>query len=68
MSILGSLAQSSPRRILFATDFSACSETALLYGVGVCRRFEATLYTATVVSAELTFDAQPPDPFYLRHS
>jgi nucleotide-binding universal stress UspA family protein len=68
MAILGSPAQSSPRRILFAIDFSACSETALLYGVGMCRRYEATLYTVTVVSAELTFDAQPPDPFYLRHS
>jgi nucleotide-binding universal stress UspA family protein len=68
MAILGSLAQSPPRRILFATDFSAYSETALLYGVGLCRRFEATLYAVTVVSAELTFDARPPDPFYLRHS
>jgi nucleotide-binding universal stress UspA family protein len=68
MEILGYRAQSSPRKILFATDFSACSETALLYGVGMSRRYEATLYTVTVVSAELTFDAQPPDPFYLRHS
>ena len=68
MAILGSPAHKSPRRILFATDFSACSETALLYGIGVCRRLEARLYTVTVVSAELTFDAQPPDPFYLRHS
>ena len=68
MAILSSRAQNSSRRILFATDFSACSETALLYGVGMCRRYEATLYTVTVVSAELTYDAQPPDPFYLRHS
>ena len=22
----------------------------------------------SVVSAEITYDAQPPDPFYLRHS
>ena len=58
----------SLRRVLFATDFSPCSEAALPYGIGICRRYDATLYTVSVVSAEITYDAQPPDPFYLRHS
>ncbi len=58
----------SLRNILFATDFSSCSEEALPYGIGMCRRYDATLYTVSVVSAELTYDVQPPDPFYLRHT
>lgn len=58
----------SLRKVLFATDFSSCSEAALAYGIGMCRRYDAMLYTVSVVSAEITYDAQPPDPFYLRHS
>jgi nucleotide-binding universal stress UspA family protein len=55
------------RNILFATDFSSCAETALQYGIGLSRRYDATLYTVSVVSSEITYNVQPPDPFYLRH-
>jgi nucleotide-binding universal stress UspA family protein len=58
----------SLRNILLATDFSPCSETALAYGAALSRRYDATLYTASVVPEEITDYVQPPDPFYLRHS
>jgi nucleotide-binding universal stress UspA family protein len=58
----------SLQNVLFATDFSSCSEAALPYGIGMCRRYGATLYTVSVVSSEVTYDVQPPDPFYLRHT
>ena len=58
----------SLQNILLATDFSPCSETALAYGIGLCRRYDATLCTVTVVPEEITDYVQPPDPFYLRHS
>jgi nucleotide-binding universal stress UspA family protein len=58
----------SLRNVLLATDFSSCSEASLPYGIGMCRRYDATLYTVSVVSSEITYDVQPPDPFYLRHS
>jgi len=34
----------------------------------MCDRYGATLYTVSVVSSEITYDVQPPDPFYLRHT
>jgi nucleotide-binding universal stress UspA family protein len=58
----------SLRNILLATDFSSCSETALAYGAGLSRRYDATLYTVSVVPEEITDYVQPPDPFYFRHS
>ena len=58
----------SLRNILLATDFSPCSETALAYGAGFSRRYDATLYTVSVVPEEITDYVQPPDPFYFRHS
>jgi nucleotide-binding universal stress UspA family protein len=58
----------SLRNILLATDFSPCSETALVYGAGLSRRYDATLYTVSVVPEEITDYVQPPDPFSLRHS
>jgi nucleotide-binding universal stress UspA family protein len=58
----------SLRNILLATDFSACSETALAYGAALSRHYDATLYTVSVVPEEITDYVQPPDPFYLRHS
>ena len=64
----GSQTQVDLRKVLFATDFSSSSEVALRYGVGLSRRYDATLYMVSVVSAEITYDAQPPDPLYLRHS
>jgi nucleotide-binding universal stress UspA family protein len=58
----------SLQNILFATDFSSCSETALAYGACLSRHYAATLYTVSVVPEEITDYVQPPDPFYLRHS
>ncbi len=68
MTVLGSRTQALLRKVLFATDFSPSSETSMRYGLGLSRRYDATLYTVSVVSAEITYDAQPPDPLYLRHS
>ncbi|MGB2636225.1 MAG: universal stress protein [Candidatus Acidiferrum sp.] len=64
----GSQTQLALRKVLFATDFSSCSETALRYSLGLSRRYDAILYMVSVVSAEVTYDAQPPDALYLRHS
>ncbi len=38
------------------------------YSIGMSPRHDATLYTLRVVSSEITYDVQPPDPFYFRHS
>ncbi|MFY9673574.1 MAG: universal stress protein [Terriglobales bacterium] len=57
----------SLQNILFATDFSVCSELALSYATALCQRYGSVLYTAHVVREELS-DVQPPDPFYLLHS
>jgi nucleotide-binding universal stress UspA family protein len=67
MKYLGSRTEVSLRNILFATDFSSSSDAAMPYGLGLSRRYDATLYTVSVVSAEITYDAKPPDPFYHRH-
>ena len=58
----------SLQNILLGTDFSPCSETALSHAIGMSRRYGATLYTVSVVPAEISEDVQPPDPFQLRHS
>lgn len=58
----------SLRNLLFPTDFSPCAATALTYGVGLARRYQAALYTVTVVPQQITDYVQPPDPFYLRHT
>jgi len=68
MNSLAAPVRISLRTILLPTDFSPCSEPALAYGVGLCRRYDTTLYTVTVVPGEITDYVQPPDPFYLRHS
>ncbi len=38
------------KNVLFATDFSAISESALPYAAAICRRFGATLHAAHVLS------------------
>src|ERR1700689_4480219 len=53
--------------ILYATDFSSCSEAALPYAIGVSRRNHGVLNIVSVVSAEIGGDAQSRDPFYLKH-
>jgi nucleotide-binding universal stress UspA family protein len=40
----------SVKNVLFATDFSACSEAALPYATAICHRFGSTLHTAHVLS------------------
>lgn len=38
------------------------------YSIGMFCRYGATLYAVSVVSSEVTYDVQPPNPFYLLHS
>ena len=40
----------SVKNVLFATDFSATSETALPYATAICRHFGSTLHAAHVLS------------------
>ena len=58
----------SLRNIMFATDFSSSSEAALPYAIGLCCRYNSLLNIVSVVPAEICDNAQPPDPFYFRHS
>ena len=58
----------SLRNILFATDFSSCSEAALPYAIALSRRYNSLLNIVSVVPAEICDNSQPPDPFYFRHS
>ena len=58
----------SLHNILFATDFSSCSEAALPYAIGLSRRYHGVLNLVSVVSAEICEDAQPPDPLHFIHS
>lgn len=67
MSSLAAPIRIALQNILLPTDFSSCSETALAYSVALCRRYDTTLYTVTVVPEEITDYVQPPDPFSLRH-
>ena len=45
------------KNVLFATDFSACSNAALPYALSIARRFGATLHSAYVkpTDAEIFF-------------
>src|SRR5208283_2052344 len=40
----------SVKNVLYATDFSATSESALPYATAICRRFGSTLHLAHVLS------------------
>ena len=40
----------SIKNVLFATDFSATSESALPYATAICRRFRSTLHLVHVLS------------------
>src|SRR5271169_4633560 len=40
----------SLRNVLFATDFSATSESAFPYATAICRRFGSTLHLAHILS------------------
>ena len=52
MNTLDSGTRISLRRILWATDFSACSEAALQYALAFSRRYGSHLYLAHVVRPE----------------
>lgn len=58
----------SLHNVMFATDFSPSSEAALPYAIGLSRRYDSLLNIVSIVPAEICDNAQPPDPFYFRHS
>jgi nucleotide-binding universal stress UspA family protein len=47
------------KRILFATDFSPCSEAVMTYAAALARDFDATLYAAHVIPTE-SLGLEPP--------
>lgn len=47
------------RNILFATDFSPCSEVILPYAASLARNFDATLFLAHAISPEV-ISVEPP--------
>jgi len=68
MAVSASRTQISLRCILFATDFSCCSQTALAEALALSRRYSSALYTVTVVPPDIADRYESPDPFYLRHA
>lgn len=55
------------RNILFATDFSPCSEAVFLYAAALARQCEATLYSVHVIQGEV-LNVDPPVIDQLRES
>lgn len=55
------------RNILFATDFSPCSEAVFLYATALARECEATLFSVHVIQAEV-MSVDPPVIDQLRES
>lgn len=49
------------KNVLFATDFSPCSNAALIYALSVARRYGATLYAAHVMPTEADFLLMSPE-------
>lgn len=49
------------KNILFATDFSSCSNAALPYALSVARRYGATLYAAHVMTSQAEFLLMSPE-------
>lgn len=49
------------KNVLFATDFSPCSNAALPYGLSVARRYGATLYAAYVMPTETDMLVMSPE-------
>ena len=68
MTLLVSPTHVSLRNVLFATDFSSFSETALSHVLALSRRYGSTLYTVSVVPPEIVDSYVSPDPFYFRDS
>ena len=50
------------QNILVATDFSACAQTALNYGLGLARRYGGTLFTVNVMPHMPFVESSQPDP------
>ncbi len=49
------------KNILFATDFSPCSNAALPYALSVARRYGATLHAAHVLPTEAELVLMSPE-------
>lgn len=49
------------KNVLFATDFSACSNAALPYALSVTRRYEAKLYAAHVMPSKAEMVLMSPE-------
>lgn len=50
------------RNVLIATDFSPCSERAVLHAVAVAHHFHSTLHVAHIIKPSL-FSMSPPDAY-----
>lgn len=61
-------ARVSIKTILFATDFSPCSELALPYATALARRYDATVLLTHVLTPEPAHLPIPPEPLYARDS
>ncbi|MGI9101332.1 MAG: universal stress protein [Terriglobales bacterium] len=66
-----SLTSVTIKNILFATDFSPCSETALPFAAAMARRFGATLFITHIISPNATpyvpMDSLPAEHDYVRN-
>lgn len=60
MSLIDSKSRVRLGNILFATDFSASSDAALLYATAIARRYDAQIYIAHVIRPD-TYQLVPPE-------
>src|SRR5689334_8201685 len=59
MQALQSVSSISVKNILFLTDFSEASETALAYATGIARRFGAQIFPAHACDPVILTEAAP---------
>ncbi|HXE91689.1 MAG TPA: universal stress protein [Terriglobales bacterium] len=64
MQVVDSKTQIALKNILFATDFSTCSETALHYAAAMARRYGSKLHVTHVLLPE-AFLMAPPEGYVL---
>ncbi len=64
MPVVDSKTQIALKNILFATDFSACSDTALHYAAALARRYGSKLHVTHVMLPE-AFLMAPPEGYIL---
>jgi nucleotide-binding universal stress UspA family protein len=60
MAVLDGQAKLALHNILFATDFSASSDTALRYAVAIARRYDSHLHVSHVIRPD-TYQLVPPE-------